>query len=782
MKKILLAILCILFSIILSNNNPKIALVLSGGGAKGIAQIPTLELIDSLNIPIDIIVGTSMGSITGATYSIGHSADEMKKMAFETNWDASFSNNKERDKLYFFQKNDHDKYRVIFELDGISPIPPIAFTNGHNSYINLNKTIGIYETITDFDNLYIPYRCNAVDLLSGNEIIFESGSLSKSLRASSSIPSVFSPVKDNDLLLVDGGVINNFPTDIANRLNADFIIGVNVAIDKKEMNDIATVFDVLSQSILLNGFKKRIENSKYADILIEPDLTKNSTLNFDYDNMIEIYNNGKKAAYSQLDDLIKLKESLNDTNPMPITLNAIENDLIIFENIIINSVDNILISDIFEFNLPVTLKKDEFLDLMHNLRQSNKYIHINYKIYEENHAYTLKLNIEKAPIRIIDKVIIKDNKKLSKSLIKDILNVKPGDILDINIIRENINNAYNLDFFESIRYEIEYNNQNTNLIFIIKESTYNKLKISGAWHNYYKIIGQMKFDLLDVPFKKFRLTDEITFGNDLRKNNINIYYINNFNFKSWMIPVIKINNIKKKVSIYDKQNNLRTQNLYNRDYSFNTIISLKKYGHIDLGLHKQKIKYQYDFKDELIKYYSLNLNIDQIDNLLYPKHGYNYNVSIEKGYNQYKYYLSKFYFDHFIYINAKSRIKLYGDAIFSDLSNVNNTLTSKSIHYFSYDRMLSFSEYNLMVTSLTSSGIELNFDYKNSTTLRFLYSYINNAEFKHTNQKITKFSSYGFGFRVKSILGPLNFMWTQTNDDLYNQSKDNYFFSLGIDY
>ena len=273
MKKIILTILCILFSTILPNNSPKIALVLSGGGAKGIAQIPTLELIDSLNIPIDIIIGTSMGSITGATYSTGHSADEMKKMAFETNWEVAFSNNKERDKLYFFQKSDHDKYRVMFELDGISPIPPIAFTNGHNSYMNLNKIVGIYETITDFNDLYIPYRCNAVDLLSGNEIIFDKGSLSKSLRASSSIPSVFSPVKDNDLLLVDGGVVNNFPADIADRLNADFIIGVNVALSKKEMSDITTVFNVLSQSILLNGLKKRIENLGYTDILIEPDVT-----------------------------------------------------------------------------------------------------------------------------------------------------------------------------------------------------------------------------------------------------------------------------------------------------------------------------------------------------------------------------------------------------------------------------------------------------------------------------------------------------------------------------
>ena len=784
MKKFILLILFIFYSFILSEiKNPKIALVLSGGAAKGIAQIPTLELIDSLNIPIDLIIGSSMGSITGAVYAMGHSADEIKKRAFDTNWDVVFSNNKEREKLYFFQKDDYDKYQATFELEGISPIPPNAFINGYNSYINLNKTAGIYETVTNFDNFYIPFRCNAFDLISGEEIIFNSGSLSKSLRASTSIPYVFSPIKDDNQLFVDGGVKNNFPTNIANHLNADIIIGVNVSLAQEiKMKNINTLTGVIRRLISLNGYNNKIENLSYADILIEPDVANNSGLNFNYNNIQEIYNSGKKAAYNKLNDFIALKKSLNTIGPNSITFNSINSDSIHFKNIEINSTDNILINDLFEFSFPITINKDDFLDLIYNLRQSNKYIHINYKIYKNDTGYTLSLNIKKTTNKIINKVIIKDNKKLSKSFIKEILNIKSGDILDVDLIRKNINNAYNLDYFKSIRYEIEYDGKNTNLVFIIEEATYNKLKLSGAWHNYYKIIGQMKFDLLNIPFKKFRLTNEITLGNELKKNNINIYYINNFNFQSWLIPVIKIKNTKKKVSIYNNENNLFNQNLYNKDFSFNTILPLRKYGHINFGAHKQKIKYENNFDIEIIKYHSLNFNIDQIDNLLYPKDGYHYNLSIEKGYNQYKYNLNKLYFSHFINFNSKSRIKIYGDVISSNLSNFNNTLNSKSIHYFSYDRMLSFSEFSLMISNLTSYGIEFNIDYKNSTTFRFLYNHIDNATFKHNNQHIARFSSFGLGLRVKSILGPLNFMWTQTNDKLYNQSKNNYFFSLGIDY
>ena len=783
MKKYVTIVYLFLISIIFSQNSPKIALVLSGGSAKGIAQIPTLEIIDSLNIPIDMIIGTSMGSLTGVAYAMGHSADEMKKMAFDTDWDIIFSNNKKRENLFFLQKDDYDKYKATFELDGLSPIPPIAFINGHNSYINLTKTTGIYETITNFDDLFIPFRCVAFDLITGNEIIFSSGSLSKSLRASTSIPNIFSPVKDNQFLLVDGGVKNNFPTDIAKSLEFDFIIGVNVSSTKKVAeNDISTFTEVIGRLISLNGYNKKLENLNYADILIKHDINNESGLNFSDNNMQEIYKSGKRAVYNKIDDFIALKSLFNSEESKPVTFNSIKDDFIMLEDIIINSTDNIKSSDLFNFNFPKVLDKNEFLSLMYNLRNSDKYIHINYKILKGEKGYVLNLNIKKSPIRLINKVIIKDNKKLSKSFIKEILNIKQGDKLDFNLIRENINNAYNLDYFKSIRYEIEYEQDETNLVFIIEESNFNKLKLSAAWHNYYKIFGQIKLDLIDVPLKKFRFTDEITLGNSLRENNINIYYINNFNFQSWVIPVIKIKNSKKKISIYNSENNLVPENLYNKNYSFNLITPFKKYGNINLGINKQKNKYQNRFDNELIKFYSLNINIDQIDNLLYPKKGYIYEISAEQGLEDFKYNLNSFRFDHFIRFNSKSRIKLYGDAIYSNLSKFQNSLFQKSITYFPYDRTLSFSEYNLMVTNLTSYGIEFNIDYKNSTTVRILYNYINNVDFKHNNQSITNLNSYGFGLRVKSILGPLNFMWTSTNDPIYNVKSNNYFFSFGFNY
>ena len=782
MKKILLILSS--FAILSSDQRPKIALVLSGGGAKGIAQIPTMQLIDSLNIPIDFIVGTSMGAITGAMYAMGYSSDEIEKEAFTADWDLAFSNNKHRRDLYFFQKIDYDKYKIEFKLSGIAPQPPIALVSGHNTYINLNHATGVYETVNNFDNFFIPFRCNAVDLLSGNEIIFKKGSLSKALRASSSIPSIFSPVKDNELLLVDGGVINNFPADIANMLGADIIIGINVSLSKKNMGDINTFFDVLSQSILLNGFKKRLNNLHYTDVLIEPDVSLESTLGFDLETLTNLYNAGYKAAQNKLTKLIKIKESLNLNQPLSINISSILSDMFTVNKITIHSKDNIPVDDILENkNFLHNISKDNFLNFILDLRRTNKYINVHYKLYDNTNGYDLHLYLEKMPEIIINDVIVKGNQKLSISFIKDIIDVKSGDYLDLNHLRKNIDNAYNLDYFESIRYELKNIGQNTDLIIIVDESTKNKMKLSGEWHSYYKLIGDVKFDFINKPLKKFRLTSQLRFGNTIAENHINIFYIKNFNYLSKFIPLIKLSTTKNQVLFYNLDNSQTEQNIYNRDYSFNTIISLKQYGFIDFGFHNQKIKYQNTYDGENLNYYSLDINIDQIDNLLYPRSGFLYDLSFEQSSEDYNYYLSSFKFDHYIPFSSNTRLKVYGDALFSDLESLgNNELILKSINYIPYDRTLSFSQYDLFVNELTSYGIEFNIDYKNSLTFRLLYNIINHAEFKHSETSLNNTGSYGFGIRVQSILGPFNFMWTHSDDMLFDKEMDNYFFSLGIDY
>ncbi len=245
MKHFVTLIIIFLFNFLFSNNinaPKKIGLVLSGGGIKGFGHIGTLHLIDSLNIPIDFIVGTSIGSISGALYATGHSSEEIENIAYNTKWDEIFNTTRNRNYLYYFQKSDLGKYQLSFTLNGLKPTMPLSLTSGQYSYEHLSNLFKQYHYTSNYDSLYIPFRCNAIDIINGNEIIFKSGSIPKSLRASTSIPTVFSPVEDNNLLLADGVLINNLAIDIAKSNGADFIIAVDVSEPPKSKNEIVGVY------------------------------------------------------------------------------------------------------------------------------------------------------------------------------------------------------------------------------------------------------------------------------------------------------------------------------------------------------------------------------------------------------------------------------------------------------------------------------------------------------------------------------------------------------------
>tara|TARA_B100001094_G_scaffold39894_1_gene34493 strand:+ start:1506 stop:3857 length:2352 start_codon:yes stop_codon:yes gene_type:complete len=781
MNKKIILIMIILLSAIFSDNEKKVALVLSGGGAKGIAQIPIIELIDSLQIPIDYIVGTSIGSINGAMYAMGYSPEEIKYYAYNTNWDLIFSNKKNRKDLFYFEKNDLNKYQIEFTLDGIKPVAPIALANGHSSYMDLNNKTKNYEHINDFDEFVIPYRCNSTNLLNGDEIIFNSGSLSNALRASSSIPSVFSPVKNDSLLLVDGGVINNLPIDIAKNLNADIIIGVNLSSLNKNSNDIKDIFDVLEQSILVNGYKRRIDNIKLADLIISPKIESYKTIDFSKQSLDQLYTNGKKAAQMNLNELIKIKKSLNIKENNKLKLSRINKEKLNIKNITIESSSIKSYTELFpHLTFPLSLKKDEFISEIRNLRDSNKYHKVSYSFIEKDNDLELILTAEKNPPIRIKNIFIYNNEILSDKFIKELLNLKSENILSINNLRSNINKAYNLELFSSIRYElVKQKNTDYDIIINVEESPYHTMKFSGIWDNYYKLIGNIKFSIFNKPIKKFKFTNQIRFGNNITENNINMFYIGNYNYQTQIIPTIKYKNSKKDVDFINPQsNNYQKGTINNKNFSINAIIPLKNFGFIDVGINKQKIKLNNNI--EHLSYYSLILNIDQINDILYPSEGYNYSLYFENPIKKYNYYIYKINFDHYVNINQKNNLKIFGDIILSNLKKLDNEdLLEKNIHYFKFDRTL-YNEYDLFANDLKIYGVEYNYYYKNSTTLRLIVNNINSLYIRNSDKEIKNIYNYGMGFRIKSVIGPINFLWSKTKDFKNNDVINNYFFSLGV--
>ena len=252
--------------------------------------------------PVDCISGTSMGSIVGGLYSMGYSAAELEKIVVGINWDNLFDDSLDRKNTPMEQKILNERYfaSIAFRDDGIDI--PSGLLNGHKTYLELKKLTWNAEGVESFLNHPIPFVALATNLSTGNAVKFENGDLAQVMSASMAIPSIFSPVKIDGELYVDGMMSRNFPVEDVIELGADIVIGVDVGSDI-EKDKQYNVFNIINQVFAYRGFESSLEQRKMVDYLIIPGLEDYSPT--DFDKVQEIIEIGEKAAREQLD---KLKE------------------------------------------------------------------------------------------------------------------------------------------------------------------------------------------------------------------------------------------------------------------------------------------------------------------------------------------------------------------------------------------------------------------------------------------------------------------------------------------
>lgn len=318
------------------DKKPKVALVLSGGGAKGIAHIPLLQALDSLAIVPDLIVGNSMGSIVGGLYAMGYSGDSIAKITQNANWDKLMGGSVSLKNVSVEEKSEFNRY--LINLDWVKGNLKLG------SYLlsdqNLREFISFltYPSYkeNDFDNFSIPFRAIATDIVNGKEVILNSGSLAYAMRASMSIPGVFSAVPYEETLLVDGGVLNNFPVDVAKEMGADIIIGSDVGGGMNTKENLENITSLLFQAGMLSSNMKNPSNKKLCDILI--DHTANLTYSTgDFASTAEIYEEGKIAVSQNKNALVALANRLKNfeqrTHQLPHVKDEFILDTIVYKNI-----------------------------------------------------------------------------------------------------------------------------------------------------------------------------------------------------------------------------------------------------------------------------------------------------------------------------------------------------------------------------------------------------------------------------------------------------------------
>lgn len=290
---------------------PKVGLTLSGGGAKGLIYVGLLKMIDSLDIKIDYITGTSMGSIVGGLYAIGYKGKELDSLARNTNWSKYLTNNVPLNKITMEEKDEYGKYMIELNSNTLMPGLPIAVINGQNITSFLNDLTFRVHHISDFNKFPIPFKCVAVDIVTGKPVVIDRGSLALALRTSMSIPTAFSPIDTGRMLLVDGGLFKNFPVEYVKNMGADFVIGANCSgmlLSKKELK---TLVNMLEQTTSFSIAADYEQQKKLCDILVDyNDALKNAKIGtMDFGKAKEILALGEQVAHQFLEPLVQLSES-----------------------------------------------------------------------------------------------------------------------------------------------------------------------------------------------------------------------------------------------------------------------------------------------------------------------------------------------------------------------------------------------------------------------------------------------------------------------------------------
>ena len=340
MRKTILASLTVLFllSFLLPavsaqapGERPKVGLVLSGGGALGMAHIGVIRVMEEAGLRPDFITGVSMGSIIGGMYSIGYSADSLHKMLISMNWKELLENKIPENKLVFPEKKNYRNSIISLPLSPRTVNIPAGLINGQMIENSLSYYTWPAADIDDFSRLPIPFMCVGTDLVTGKKVDLKTGWLSEAMRASMAVPTIFTPVKIDTALLIDGGIVRNFAASEVREMGADIVIGSYVGAYPFAEEKLKSVPEIIWQLVFSMSIKDFDEQRKLTDLIIMPDI--HDILPTDFENVDTIVQRGYKAALPYKDYFRRLANSLNKIDVQSPIENILDKEYYSFDRI-----------------------------------------------------------------------------------------------------------------------------------------------------------------------------------------------------------------------------------------------------------------------------------------------------------------------------------------------------------------------------------------------------------------------------------------------------------------
>ncbi|WP_178986139.1 patatin-like phospholipase family protein [Winogradskyella helgolandensis] len=516
-----------------TNPEPKVGLVLSGGGAKGFAHIGVLKVIDSLNIKIDYVAGTSMGAIIGSLYASGYSGKQLEVLFREQDFNVLINDEFSRASKSFYERENTEKYVINLPFENFKISLPSALSRGQNVYNLLYYLMLPVNDIRDFSKLPIPFFCIATNIETGESLVMDKGRLAEAVTASGALPSLFQPVIIDGDILIDGGVTNNFPVEELRAKGMDVIIGVDVQDALKDRESLKSAPDILMQINNFRTINAMKNKSELTDIYIKPDISDYSVISFDEGK--DIIEHGQIAARTQLSKLEDLK--INQPNYKG------REEVKLLDSLSINNVNikgNERYTRAFMIG-KLKLKDDEkisyadFRQGINNLIATNNFDAFRYYLEptDKDTEFNLIGNIKESETTTFLRLGIHYDRLYKSALLANLTKKKllfSNDIASLDVILGD-NPRYNFDYFIDkgfyislgIKSRINKFNKNVNPRLALEEdspllSGLNKIdaKISDFTNQVYiQTIFRKDFALrLGVEHKRLKITSETILDDD----------------------------------------------------------------------------------------------------------------------------------------------------------------------------------------------------------------------------------------------------------------------------
>ncbi len=726
-------------------NNVKVGLVLSGGGAKGMAHIGAIKVIEEAGIKIDYIGGTSMGAIVGALYASGYSATELDSIFRNTDFFNLIQDNLPRSAKTFYEKEDSERYALTLPFNNFKITFPQGYSGGRNIYSELVKLLYHVKDVEDFSELPIPFVCVATNVETGKEVVLNKGYLPEAILASGTLPSLFEPTKINNQILIDGGVVNNYPIDKVKEMGANFIIGVDVQHGLSTKEELSSATEILMQ---INNFRAAADmqtKSKETDIYIKPEIKDYSVL--DFDDKEAIIETGLVAARFKMDELYKVSQKQQNKTKPNIEIedtNTLKVDRLILTGDNSYSRGYIKGKLRFKFGEEITFKKLQ--QGLSNLYATGNFVSNRYKLTSSENGEDLSINLEETIDNTFLRLGVNYNGLYKSSAL-------------INITRKNLllnEDVTSLDLIlgDNIRYNFQY---------YVDKGLYWSFGIESRFNQF---------------------EEEISLG--LIRENYNVF--NNTN----------INTITLDVS--DITNQIYVQTVVREEFAFRAGLEHKflKYSTLTLsdvnndGFGASAASTEERTHFEKGSYYSAfsKLILDTYDDKYFPSRGLYFNgdfqfyaLSSDFNNNFREFSIVKAKVGTALPITNNFSLNVETDGGFklgsSTVSSFDFVLGGYGASYINnFTPFIGYDFLNLVGNSYIKAYGRLDYEFIPKNHFMFSANFANvDDDIFRTGEWFTlpNYSGYGISYGFESFIGPLQIMYSWSPEI----EKESFFFSIG---